>query len=66
MTDNNSNMLGLSGVVDTDYDAYHVNYGAHIPGISLEDMTAHYNEWAKKGTYEKVSSHIPSKHKTFV
>ena len=39
-----------------DGDANLVNNGAHEKGISSAECANYYTQWAKKGTYEVVSS----------
>ena len=37
-----------------DLSVYQANHGAHREGISLDEMIDYYNQWATRGTYEKV------------
>ena len=47
---------GLDNVDDFDREAYLANYKAHQIGISPAKVTENYDEWVRKGTYEKVSN----------
>ena len=45
---------GSGNPTEGDLSVYQTNRGAYREGISLDEMINYYNQWATRGTYEKV------------